>query len=79
MEKSVGYSSDSSGSQTGSATTDGERISIPETSDTFAVPGQNGLSSYAFYGPTSSIPETATILLLGLGVVGLASVKRFKR
>jgi len=33
----------------------------------------------AFYGPTFSIPETATILLLGLGLVGLVSVKRFKR
>ena len=79
MGKGEGYPSDSSGGQTGPAITDGERISIPETSDTFTAPGQGGLSFYAFYGPTSSILETATILLWALGLVGLASVKEFKR
>jgi hypothetical protein len=79
MGKGVGYPFDSSGTQTGPATTDGERISNPETSDTFTAPGQNGVSSFAFYGRTSSIPEAAAILLSGLGLVESARMKRFKR
>jgi hypothetical protein len=48
MGKGVGYPSDSSGGQTGTVTTDGEKTSIPETSGALTAPGQNDLSSYAF-------------------------------
>jgi hypothetical protein len=51
-------------------------ITFPEVSDTFLAPGQNGLSSYAFYGPTPSVPEPYAMLLLGAGLVGLIGFRR---
>jgi hypothetical protein len=52
----------------------------PEVSDIFTAPGQNGLSSYAFYGEGESapVPEPATMLLLGSGLIGLAAYGRKK-
>ena len=54
--------------------------SIPEEWDTFTAPGRNGLSFYSFYGGESSakVPEPATMLLLGSGLIGLAGYGRKK-
>jgi len=55
-------------------------LTISETSDIFNAPGNNGLSSYAFYGPLSSVPEPDKLLLIGAGLVGLAVFrKKFER
>jgi len=53
---------------------------IPEESDTFTAPGQNGLSFYSFYGsdPVAQVPEPATMFLLGSGLIGLAGYGRKK-
>jgi len=56
---------------------------IPEVSDTFNAPGQNSLSFYSFYGDGNGdgqtpIPEPATMLLLGSGLIGLAGYGRKK-
>ncbi|OGP89063.1 MAG: hypothetical protein A2156_12750 [Deltaproteobacteria bacterium RBG_16_48_10] len=56
----------------------------PEVSDIFTAPGRNGLSFYSFYGEGESapIPEPATMLLLGSGLIGLvgyAKKKFFKK
>jgi len=46
---------------------------MPELYDSFNAPGQNGLSSYAFYHQESDpVPEPGTIMLLGAGFLGLA-------
>jgi hypothetical protein len=43
------------------------------SSDTFIAPGQNGLSSYALFGPSSStVPDGgSTMILMGLAGIGM--------
>jgi hypothetical protein len=52
----------------------------PEASDTFTAPDKYGLSFYSFYGEgdSASVPEPATMLLLGSGLLGLAAYGRKK-
>jgi hypothetical protein len=42
----------------------------------FSADHLNSISHYAFGGGTTSVPEPATLSLLGLGILGLAAVRR---
>jgi hypothetical protein len=55
-------------------------VDTAEAWDVFTAPGQNGLSSYAFYGsrPTS-VPEPSTVLLLGAAIVGFVVFLKLRR
>jgi hypothetical protein len=41
--------------------------------------GNGSISHVAIYGPTTAVPEPLTMLLLGLGLVGVAGVRRFRK
>lgn len=38
-----------------------------------------GISHMSFYGPTASVPEAATMLLLGVGLLGIAGLRRKRK
>lgn len=42
-------------------------------------PDQGAISHIQILGKTTSVPEPMTLILLGLGMVGLAGVRRFKK
>lgn len=64
------------GGQSGGVYQAFDLTTIPETSDTFTAPGQNGLSFYSFYGTVEPVPEPGTLALLGSGLVGAAGMLR---
>lgn len=41
-------------------------------------PGNGGISHVSIYGKTTSAPEPATLILLGMGLLGIAGIRRRK-
>lgn len=47
-----------------------------QSSGTYAYSAQQGLSHIVLYGSSTSVPEPATLALLGAGLVGIAAARR---